>query len=308
MRSVGLPSGTFSALLGEGPVIGQALAAHPSIRAIGFTGSRRAGLALLATAQARPVPIPVFAEMSSINPVYLLPSALRPETAQSFVASLTLGAGQFCTNPGLLFVPRGGDGDRFVDGLATQLGGTVGRTMLTPPIAAAYRDRLVRLERSGHAHPLARGRDGDDGAPAPALLEIDAAALLAEPDLQEEVFGAAALVARYDDLAELQRVTAALQGQLTATVHAGPEEYDEVAALLPALERLAGRIIMNGWPTGVAVSPAMVHGGPWPATSEGRSTSVGTAAIERFLRRIAYQDLPQTLLPAELRDRSQPRA
>lgn len=302
VRATGFPAGTFSALLGTGPVAGQALAAHPSIRAIGFTGSRRAGLALLATAQSRPVPIPVFAEMSSVNPVYLLPSALGRETAEGFIASLTLGAGQFCTNPGLLFVPSGADGDRFVDVLATLLNGIEGRAMLTAAIAEGYRRGLSGLERSGHVRAIARGRDGGAGAPAPALLETDAATLRARPELQEEVFGAAAVIVRYDDLAELRLATAALEGQLTATVHAGPDDLHAAAALLPALERLAGRIIVNGWPTGVAVSPAMVHGGPWPATSDGRSTSVGTAAIERFQRPIAYQDVPQDLLPAELRD------
>ncbi len=302
VRDLGMPEGTFSAVLGEGPVAGQALAAHPAIRAIGFTGSRRAGLALLATAQSRPVPIPVFAEMSSINPVVVLPGALRAETAEGFVASLILGAGQFCTNPGLLLVPRGTDGDRFVEGVAERLGRAPAETMLTPAIAAAYRDGVAGLERSARARTVARGQEGGTSAPAAGLFEVDAAALIEEPALQEEVFGAAAVIARYDDDAQLRRVLDALEGQLTATVHAAPDELDAVRELLPALERLAGRIILNGWPTGVAVSPAMVHGGPWPATSDGRSTSVGTAAIERFQRPIAYQGLPAELLPSDLRE------
>ncbi|MCO1653782.1 aldehyde dehydrogenase (NADP(+)) [Pseudonocardia sp. S2-4] len=294
----GLPGGVYSSLIGAGTEIGAALVGHPLIAAVGFTGSRAGGLALLAVAQARPQPIPVYAEMSSINPVYLFPDRLTDDVATGFVGSLTLGAGQFCTNPGLVFVPRGGAGDRFVATVGAQVGAAAGQTMLTAGIGRAFVDAAARVAAVAGVREVGRGSAGPTGnAPAPAVFEVDVRDFLARPELQAEMFGAAALIVRHDGVDDLLAATRALEGQLTATVHAAPAEYADVARLLPALERRAGRIVFGGWPTGVEVNHAMVHGGPFPATSDGRTTSVGTLAIERFLRPVAYQDLPAELLP-----------
>jgi len=291
----GLPDGTFSLVFGAGNDIGQQLVADPHVAAVGFTGSRAGGLALLATAQRRPVPIPVYAEMSSVNPVFLLPDRLATAagpTAEGFVASLTGGAGQFCTNPGLLFAVDGPGLDAFRGAVAQALSGRPGETMLTAGIAAAYRDGVHRRAAAPDVRPLAGSPDGT----APVVFETTAKAFRA--DLQEEIFGAASLLVVCADAGELLAAAESLEGQLTATLQAGTQDVPLARRLLPVLERKAGRIVYNGWPTGVAVNAAMVHGGPFPATSDGRSTSVGTMAVERFLRPVAYQDLPADLLAA----------
>ncbi len=294
----GLPEGVFAVLYGDGPGLGQALAAHPVVRAVAFTGSRRAGLAIAHTAAARPVPIPVFAEMSSVNPVFLMPAALaaRPaELARGLVGSMALGAGQFCTSPGLVIVQEGAGLDAFLAEAAQAVAETPLHPMLTPGIHDAYVTGTARLASS--VTTVARG----EGDPAPVLFRTDAATFLAEPSLQDEVFGAASLVVTTGGEAETRDLVERLEGQLTATVHADAADHPEVERLLPGLERLAGRIVFGGWPTGVEVGPATVHGGPYPATSDARSTSVGTLAIDRFLRPVAYQDFPNELLPEETR-------
>jgi NADP-dependent aldehyde dehydrogenase len=294
----GLPEGVFAVLYGDGPGLGQALAAHPAVRAVAFTGSRRAGLAIAHTAAARPVPIPVFAEMSSVNPVFLMPAALaaRPaELARGLVGSMALGAGQFCTSPGLVVVQEGDGLDAFLAEAAQAVAETPLHPMLTPGIHDAYIAGTARLASS--VTTVARG----EGDPAPVLFRTDAATFLAEPSLQDEVFGAASLVVTTGGEAETRDLVERLEGQLTATVHADAADHPEVGRLLPGLERLAGRIVFGGWPTGVEVGPATVHGGPYPATSDPRSTSVGTLAIDRFLRPVAYQDFPSELLPEETR-------
>jgi alpha-ketoglutaric semialdehyde dehydrogenase len=302
----GLPEGVFSMLIGAGRTIGQGLVSHPAIKAVGFTGSRAGGLALMQTAAARAEPIPVYAEMSSINPVFLLPGALASEEdvlAQAFVASLTLGAGQFCTNPGLLVGPAGPALDRFVAHAAAALQAKPAATMLTPGIHRAYGDGVQRLRQADGISCAGQGQDGGAGCAArAALYRCDAATFLASPHLQEEIFGPAALVVACRDTAEMLALARHLDGQLTATVHATSVDQSDAAALLPALERKAGRILFNGFPTGVEVSYAMVHGGPFPSTSDSRSTSVGASAIDRFLRPVCYQDVPAALLPAALRD------
>ncbi|TXK16381.1 aldehyde dehydrogenase (NADP(+)) [Homoserinibacter sp. GY 40078] len=303
VRAVGMPGGVYSSLVGDGAGIGQSLVAHPAIAAVGFTGSRAAGLALVGVAASRPAPIPVYAEMSSVNPVIVLPSALDAERAAGYVSSLTLGAGQFCTNPGLLFVPVGAEGDRFVGHVSETVRATSGATMLSSGIRTAFESARDELAAQPGVTELAEGLAGtDDDAPAARVFEAAAGELIRRPRLQHEMFGPAGLVVRYDGTDELRAAIGALEGQLTATVHAEDDDHVTLAELLPDLERIAGRIIVNGWPTGVEVSNAMVHGGPWPATSAPHTTSVGSLAIARFQRPVSYQNVPERLLPPELRD------
>jgi NADP-dependent aldehyde dehydrogenase len=305
VNACGLPEGVFSLLFGSGSEVGIALVTDPRIKAVGFTGSRRGGLALVAAAQARPEPIPVYAEMASINPVVLLPAALsaRAEAlGKEFVGSLTLGAGQFCTNPGLVFALAGPDLDRFVAAAGAALQASAAATMLTPGIHAAYEAGVAQLEANANAQTLARGTAGaGPHQGCAALFLTEAAALADDHALTAEVFGASSLVVRCRDLDEVRATIAQLEGQLTATIHADEADADAARALIPTLERKAGRILFNGWPTGVEVCDAMVHGGPFPATSDSRTTSVGTLAIRRFLRPVCYQDVPDALLPDALK-------
>jgi 2,5-dioxopentanoate dehydrogenase len=311
VESQGLHAGAFSFLLAaDGPSgieLGQALVQDPRITAVGFTGSRAGGLALVETASKRAVPIPVYAEMSSINPVVVLPGALAeadiPAFAQAYVGSLTLGAGQFCTNPGLLFLPAGEAGDAFLAATAAAVTGATGQRMLTPGIAAAYTSGTRALEDTEGVRRVGRGADGGEHAPAPVVSEAPVELLTREGSaVSHEVFGASGVVVRYDDVDGLLPRLADLEGQLTATVHATAADSADAAKLIPVLELKAGRILFNGWPTGVEVGHAMVHGGPFPATSDSRTTSVGSLAIERFQRPVAYQDVPADLLPEAVRD------
>jgi NADP-dependent aldehyde dehydrogenase len=302
----GMPEGVFSMVIGEGYQIGLDLVTHPAIKAVGFTGSRQGGLALVKAAAARKEPIPVYAEMSSINPFYLLPGALAANAAglaQGFVDSLTLGAGQFCTNPGLVIALAGTELDAFRDAAAQALQAKGAATMLTAGIHQAYSSSLDKRSRIDGVQLVAQGSDEGQGCAArAALYQADAPTFLANPALEEEIFGPASLLIACRDEAELIAVTRHVEGQLTATVHATGADRELAAKLLPVLERKAGRILFNGYPTGVEVCHAMVHGGPFPATSDARSTSVGATAIERFLRPVCYQDVPFDLLPEELRD------
>ena len=300
----GLPEGTFSLLFGDGRNLGTALVRHPRIAAVGFTGSRSGGLALVAAAASRPVPIPVYAEMSSVNPVILLPGALAESGAKlgtEFVTSLTTSAGQLCTNPGLVFAL--GDADAFVAAAGEAVGAAPGAAMLNANIQQSYVEGTNRLAGAGNVTEVAAGAvDGSIGACGQArLFATDGATFLANHALQEEVFGAASLVVRVADVAQLEQILDTLEGQLTATVHAAASDQDTAAALLPRLELLAGRVLFGGWPTGVEVGHAVVHGGPFPATSNPATTSVGTLAIERWLRPVSYQNVPDALLPDELR-------
>jgi 2,5-dioxopentanoate dehydrogenase len=300
-----LPPGVFSLLNGNSRALGAALVAHPNIKAVGFTGSRSGGLALMKIASERPEPIPVYAEMSSINPVLLLPHALaaRAESlGKEFVGSLSLGVGQFCTNPGLIIALEGADLDRCIDSAAATLNQVVPGVMLTPGIHEAYEKGVERLLQHPQVSPLARGVESKGKhCGRGALFSVAACDVLQHPEIMDEVFGPSSVVIRCSDVAQLFDVLEHLEGQLTATLHLTVEDEPLAARLLPILERKAGRLIANGWPTGVEVSHAMVHGGPFPATSDGRSTSVGTLAIERFLRPVCYQDFPDSLLPGPLR-------
>lgn len=305
VADAGLPAGTFSLLFGSGRGLGTALVSDPRIKAVGFTGSRSGGLALVAAAAARREPIPVYAEMSSINPVFLMGGALANRAAdlgRAFVGSLTMGSGQFCTNPGLVIAIDGPGLDAFVAAAAEALGQAPATAMLTPGIAESYRAGVEALARE--ADVVARG-SSDGGAAVSgraALFSTDAGSLLGSQSLQAEVFGASSLLVRCADFDEMKKVAEHMEGQLTATVHADEADHEQAGALLPILELKAGRILFNGWPTGVEVCHAMVHGGPFPATSDSRTTSVGSRAIERFLRPVCYQDTPASLLPSAIAD------
>jgi NADP-dependent aldehyde dehydrogenase len=306
-----LPEGVFSLLNGNAHALGGALVAHPRVKAVGFTGSRRGGLALQKIASERPEPIPVYAEMSSINPVLLLPRALEQKAealGAAFVASLTLGVGQFCTNPGLLIALDGNGLDRFIAAAREALGEVQPAVMLTAGIHGAYEKGVARLLEHPKVEPLARGPEAQGKhCGRGALFSVKAEDLLQHPEVMDEVFGASSVVVRCATEEQLVDVLEHLEGQLTATLHVVEEDYALAARLVPVLERKAGRLIANGWPTGVDVSHAMVHGGPFPATSDGRSTSVGTLAIERFLRPVCYQDFPGALLPKVLQNDAPPR-
>ena len=300
-RETGMPEGVFSLLYG-GREIGTALVAHPVIQAVGFTGSRGGGTALMKIAAARRQPIPVYAEMSSINPVVILPGALGARgvsLAEGFFASLTLGVGQFCTNPGLVFLPEEG-ADAFLMKLGELVGTASGATMLNAGTCQAFTGRLETLAKTPGVETLAAAAQ-TAGQGAPAVFTTSLKRFLEEPDLQDECFGPATLIVR----APVEKMPAAiegLEGQLTGTIFGTPDELAREARLVASLQSRVGRLILNNFPTGVEVCHSMVHGGPYPATSDGRSTSVGTLAIERFCRAVAWQGFPEESLPAALQD------
>ncbi|SFK63997.1 aldehyde dehydrogenase (NADP(+)) [Caulobacter sp. UNC279MFTsu5.1] len=305
VKAAGLPAGVFALLIGQQRTLGAGLVADPRIKAVGFTGSRAGGVAFMRIAAERREPIPVFAEMSSINPVVLMPAALaaRAEAlGTAFIGSLTMGAGQFCTNPGLVFALDGPDLDRFEAAATAALTAAQPQVMLTPGIFGAYEQGVNQLLDRDGVKLLARGCVGDGVNQAVgALFSVDAETFQRDAVLSHEVFGSSSLIVRVKDAGQLAEVLEGLEGQLTATLQMDPADAEAARPLLPILERKAGRILANGWPTGVEVSNAMVHGGPFPATSDPRGTSVGTRAIERFLRPVCYQDIPDTLLPAALK-------
>jgi alpha-ketoglutaric semialdehyde dehydrogenase len=304
VRECGLPEGVFSLLFDSGLEISQALVADSRIKAVGFTGSRVGGTALMKIAASRAEPIPVYAEMSSINPVLLFPHALATRgaaTAKAFVSSLVLGAGQFCTNPGLVLAVDGPDLDNFIETAAKALAEMPASTMLTPGIHRAYDAGVAHITAHGGVVTEARGQAGSQYQARSALFSTTANAFSKSAALQDEIFGAASLVVRCPDLAALRRIVEGMEGQLTAALHIEPDDHDAARSLLPVLERRVGRILVNGFGTGVEVGHAMVHGGPYPSTADGRSTSVGSLAIDRFLRPVSYQDLPDALLPDALK-------
>lgn len=298
----GLPGGVFSALIGDGIDLSHKLVSNAVIKAVGFTGSRQGGVALMRTAALRHEPIPVYAEMSSINPVFVLPAALEHNPtalAQSYVDSLVLGAGQFCTNPGVLLALKGPSFDRFVAAAAQALQEKAGATMLTPGIHQAYTAGIARLEKIDGVDLIAQGKQGDFSCSATAQLALTTAQdFISKAALQDEIFGPISLIIACNNIGEMHTIAQLVEGQLTVTIHATAADYAAAAGLMPLLEKKAGRILFNGFPTGVEVAHAMVHGGPFPATSDSRSTSVGSMAIERFLRPICYQEVPADLLPA----------
>ncbi len=304
----GMPEGVFSLVVGEGNAIGEALVQHRTIQAVGFTGSRRGGLALARLCAARPQPIPIYAEMSSVNPLFLLPGALKSRAAaiaEGYVESLTLGLGQFCTNPGLVFAIAGPAFERFGERAAGLLSAKEPGVMLNAAIADAFSKGRARLLESPGVHLVAEGPStGGAGMAQPTLFRTTAGNFLANPALSEELFGPAALLVACESFAQMLELAANLEGQLTGGIHLDPlSELDlaQARTLLPILERKAGRLVINSYPTGVEVGHAIVHGGPYPSTTDSRTSSVGTRAIERFLRPVCYQNFPEALLPAAIR-------
>lgn len=308
VAACGLPGGVFSLIHGGGATIGIALVEHPATSAVGFTGSHTAGRALFDAAAARPHPIPVFAEMSSLNPLFVLPGALKERgaaIATGLATSFTLGVGQFCTKPGLVFAPRGADTDAFLAKLSEAVRAAPCGTMLTSGIRDAFLENRAKVSAVAGVNLLAAASTevtGPASAAAPSVSVTGAAHFLQHPELATEAFGPFTLVVLADTAAEIAACAAALEGQLTATVHGTPADLAAAGPLLDTLEQKAGRLLVNGFPTGVEVCPAMNHGGPYPATTDARFTSVGTAAILRFARPVCYQSFPDALLPVELRN------
>ncbi|HDJ1438776.1 TPA: aldehyde dehydrogenase (NADP(+)) [Serratia rubidaea] len=299
-----MPAGVFNMIFGEH--IGADLVQHPAIQAVGFTGSLKGGRALFDLAQQRPQPIPVFAEMSSINPVIVLPQALAQRgrnIAQQLAASITLGGGQFCTKPGLILGVRSPAFSQFIAELGQQIEAAEPQTMLNAATLRHYQQGLHELDHyPGIAHLAGRRAVPAQQAGAQLYQAEGRLLLAADTRLQEEVFGPVAIVAALDDDAQLLQALNALQGQLTATLLADDADLAAAAPLLACLTHKAGRVLFNGYPTGVEVCDAMVHGGPYPATSDARGTSVGTLAIARFMRPVCLQNTPPSLLPPALQD------
>ncbi len=305
-RKTNMPDGVFSLLFDNTISTGLKLVLNPFIKAVAFTGSFKAGKAIFDAAMGRPEPIPVYAEMGSSNPVFVLPRAARENSesiAAGFAASVTLGVGQFCTNPGLLLYENAGD--HFKNALKKEFEKTSGGTMLTPGIVTAYQSGVLKQTQREGVEKLASGSAGENGNYAqPSLLSVDAGIFMNNPEMEEEIFGPVSLAVNAGTKAEMLNMARALSGHLTATVFGTPEDLEEYHELFDILELKAGRLLINGFPTGVEVCSAMVHGGPFPATTDSRSTSVGTASVSRFTRPVCYQNFPEDLLPVELRNKN----
>ena len=307
VRQHGFPNGVFSLLFDAGIEIGTALVQHPAVKAVGFTGSRAGGLALMKAATSRPEPIPFYAEMSSTNPVFVLPGAMKErgeQIASGLHASMTLGAGQFCTKPGIVLLNDGVAAQTFTSKLSELVATSHEFTLLTSGIQSAYQRGSAERSRSGHARKIAEGNtSGEAGFRVPVLAyEAEADDFLTDQSLSQELFGPATLVVKYSTREQMLHIARNLEGHLTATIHGTEQDLAKNSDLVEILERKVGRLVFNGFPTGVEVSHAMIHGGPFPATSDGRSTSVGSMAILRFTRPVCFQGFPNEALPAELQD------
>ncbi len=303
---MGMPNGVFSIVQGTSHEVGKNLVQHLLIQAIGFTGSFRGGKALFDLANQRAVPIPVFAEMGSTNPVFILPGAMKKQgemIAKDIAGSITLGVGQFCTNPGLVFLPNDATTDTFKKALSEKITETVAGTMLTSGIRSAYEKGTETLGSSPTVDTLAKGmlEDGANSVSA-QVFYVGEETFHQNPAWAEEVFGPSSLMVQTNTKDSLMRSARNLSGHLTATVHGTEEDFAEYAELFKVLERKVGRLIVNGYPTGVEVCHAMVHGGPYPATTASQTTSVGTNAIKRFARPVCYQNFPAAQLPDALKE------
>jgi len=305
IEKCGMPKGTFSLVQGNTIELGSALVQHPLITAVGFTGSFGAGRALYDLCAARPTPIPFFGELGSVNPMFLLPGALTRRgagIAEGWVASLTMGAGQFCTNPGVVIAIEGPDTEAFIAKATSALEGVGAQTMLTVGIAEAYRAGRDRVAgTTGVRHVMTSVCDLRSATPY--LFETTGAEWLANDSLGHEVFGPLGLIVKVADADQMRSVAQSLEGQLTCTLMLDEDDTDLARSLMPVLERKAGRILTNGYPTGVEVCDSMVHGGPYPASTNFGATSVGTLSIRRFLRPVCYQNMPEALLPEDLRSK-----
>ena len=306
VKKTGMPDGTFSMVNGRSTDVGMALVRHPLIKAIGFTGSFFGGKALFDEANRRPEPIPVYAEMGSTNPVFILPRILKEKgekIAQDLAASVTLGVGQFCTNPGLVFVEQSEDENKFRNNLAKQVDGISSGVMLTSGIQKNFQNGIEKLSSVEGVSVLAKGKNEGEGSRGTAhLLHAPADLFLQQHELEHEVFGPSTLAVTATNKEQLLQAAQQLGGHITATIHGTEEDFQEYAELIQILEQKVGRLLLNGYPTGVEVCHSMVHGGPYPATTDSRTTSVGTLAIHRFTRPLCYQNFSQSLLPPELKD------
>ncbi|MFP1633203.1 aldehyde dehydrogenase (NADP(+)) [Zhengella sp. ZM62] len=303
IKACGLHPGVFSLIQGGKRDVGTALVQHPLIKAVGFTGSLAGGRALFDLCAQRPEPIPFFGELGSVNPMFLLPEAMKArggEIARGWAGSLTMGAGQFCTNPGICVVLDGPEADGFIEAATAALEPVGAQTMLTDGIAAAYRAGRDRIAGTAGVQEVLTSMCDLRNA-TPYLFATTGKEWLENEALGEEVFGPLGLIVRVSDFDEMLKIARSLHGQLTCTIHMDEGDTAHGQALMPVLERKAGRILANGFPTGVEVCDAMVHGGPYPASTNFGATSVGTLSIRRFLRPVSYQNMPEALLPGDLK-------
>jgi len=305
-----MPAGAFSIVQGQGNEIGLALARHPLTCAIAFTGSLRGGRAIFDAAAARPNPVPFYGELGSVNPVFLLPGALKERAdkiAEAFVTSLTMGVGQFCTNPGLVFGLQSDGMKAFLDKTSSLVEAWSPATMLHGGICRSFTSGVQRFSSMEGVQLLAQS-----GAPAnpaasqaPAtLFSTDMVTFEASDSFREEVFGPTSIVTHCGGREDLERIAESFNGQLTAAIHGTADDLREHARLVRILERKAGRIIFNGFGTGIEVCPSMHHGGPYPAATHSFFTSIGTAAIYRFVRPVCYQGFPDDCLPEPIRNKN----
>ena len=303
IEKTGMPKGTFGFVQSNTTEAGEALVTHPLTRAVGFTGSFRGGKALFDLAMSRPEPIPFFGELGAINPVFVMPAAQGArggDIGTAWAGSLTMGVGQFCTNPGIVVLHPGDGADAFVDAARAALEEVGPQPMLTDGVASGYRKGVEGIASVSAVKEHLR-KDCSDRQGAPAMFEVSGKDWLAHPELSEEMFGPAGIVIRAASADEVMQIAKELHGQLTCTLQMDDSDVDTAKPLVPVLERKAGRLLVNGFPTGVEVADSMVHGGPYPATTNFGATSVGTMAIRRFLRPVCYQNMPEALLPEDLR-------
>ncbi|TYL48999.1 aldehyde dehydrogenase (NADP(+)) [Marinomonas sp. IMCC 4694] len=302
MKRCKMPAGVFSLIQGGNRQVGQALVQHPLIKAVGFTGSLAGGRALFDLCAARPEPIPFFGELGSVNPMFVMPEAVKnraEELGKGWAGSLTMGAGQFCTNPGIAVMLDNADSKAMIAAASAALSEISAQTMLTDGIADAYRSGVAAIEKTG-IESVVRNADTTDRTALPNLFTVTGQAWLDHPTLHQEVFGPLGLVVLAESVEQMVELARHLEGQLTCTIHLDEGDHAACQKLLPVLERKAGRLLANGFPTGVEVNDTMVHGGPYPASTNFGATSVGTLSIRRFLRPVCYQNIPKALLPKDL--------
>jgi NADP-dependent aldehyde dehydrogenase len=303
----GFQAGTFSLLQGGSTEVGLALVRHPAIKAVGYTGSLRVGRAQYDEAARRPEPIPVYAEMGSTNPVFVLPGALKERAeaiAKGLATSVTMGVGQFCTKPGLIFLQDSPESAQLLEIAAASLAAVAPGTMLHAGIRSHFQSSAAKLAKvAGVTQKITPTETPANNCQQSALFFLTTADNLAQhPEIAEEVFGPSTVAVTTNSREELLTAARNLQGHLTATLHATDADLADYADLIDILQTKVGRLLVNGWPTGVEVTHAMVHGGPYPATTDSRSTSVGTAAIYRWARPLCFQNFPQAALPDDLKD------
>ncbi|MEJ2113124.1 MAG: aldehyde dehydrogenase (NADP(+)) [Flavobacteriaceae bacterium] len=306
VEKTGMPNGVFSNLNSSGIDVGVQLVKHPGVKAVGFTGSIRGGRALYDLASQRDEPIPVFAEMGSINPVVILPEALKNRSkslANTYASSITLGTGQFCTNPGLLLGIKGESLTNFIHELSQEIVKIEPSCMLHPNIVGAYENNKSKALSQAELTVVAiHDADVQDTYARQVITTVEGSTFLENTSLHQEVFGPYSMIVQCEDENQLESIISNLEGQLTGTIIAEKEEAKEYSNIIDALQNRVGRIIYNGVPTGVEVCPAMVHGGPYPASTDSRFTAVGINSIKRWVRPFSYQDWPNSLLPDELKN------